>query len=314
VKSLVEIQNSATQHARSCTLCGNRCSVNRAEDVTICGASQQMEVSYFGIHHGEEPPISGKSGCGSFFFHHCGLSCVFCQNWQISNEDSVEPRAMTANELTYEMLRFQEAGVASIGLVSPTPHITTIAEALYGARLTGLSVPVVYNSNGFDSVAGLRLLEGLVDVYLPDMKYASNEPAQVFSGVSNYVDTNRAAVLEMFRQAGPTVIGSDGIIRSGLIVRHLVLPGGHSDTVEVLQWIARHLPESVYLSLMAQYAPAYQVQSGFFPELACAITQKQYDFFLEVAQELGIKNILTQDLKSVNSYAPDFERVNPFQK
>lgn len=273
-----------------------------------------MEVSYFGIHHGEEPPLSGETGCGNFFFHHCGLSCVFCKNWQISNEDSVDPTVMTADQLTYEMLRFQEAGVASIGLVSPTPHITTIAEALYGARLTGLRVPVVYNTNGFDSVEGLRLLDGLVDVYLPDMKYASNEPAQVFSGVSNYVATNRAAVLEMFRQVGPTTMGSDGMIRSGLIVRHLVLPGGHSDTVEVLQWIARHLPDSVYLSLMAQYSPAYQVQSGFFPELADPITQKQYDFLLEVAQELGIKNIFAQDLEVVDRYAPDFERSTPFQE
>lgn len=306
--------NEARAQQARCNLCGNRCGANRSRDVTVCGAGMHMEVSYSGIHHGEEPPISGRTGCGNFFFHHCGMSCVFCQNWQISNEDAVEPVVMTADRLTWEMLRFQEAGVATIGLVSPTSHVPIIAPALYQAKTAGLSVPVVYNTNGFDTLEALALVDGLVDVYLPDMKYASDEPARILSGVTNYVHTNRAAVEAMLAQVGPTVIGAGGVIRSGLVVRHLVLPGGHSDTVEVLQWIARNLPRSVYVSLMAQYTPSYQVRSGFFPDLDTRLSQQEYDFFIEIADELGLENVFIQDLSSPDHYSPDFSAARPFKE
>ena len=302
------------EHLEECTLCGNRCGTDRqAGGISICGAGPRAEVSHVEIHHGEEPPISGTEGCGNIFFHNCSLSCVYCQNWQISIENEVEPRTYTASQLADEMLRLQETGVHTLGLVGPTSHIPTLVPALYRAKGMGLAIPVVYNSGGFDTVAALRLLDGLIDVYLPDMKYGTDEVAQVYSGVVDYVGTNRLAVEEMLRQVGPLSLDREGIARRGLLIRHLVLPGGMADTVDVLSWIARCMPREVPLSLMSQYAPKYQAAEGFFPEIERKLTQPEYDYYLAVAEELGITNIYSQDLESAAVYAPDFARERPFE-
>jgi putative pyruvate formate lyase activating enzyme len=296
-----------------CTLCGNQCGTDRLSgDVSMCGAGPTAEISHVEIHHGEEPPISGTKGCGNIFFHNCSLSCVYCQNWQISNASIVEGERYTVAQLADEMIRLQETGVDTLGLVAPTSHIPTLVPALYRAKGMGLYIPVVYNSSGYDTVAALRLLDGLVDVYLPDMKYGSDEVAQVYSGVVDYVNINRLAVTEMLRQVGPLVIGREGIARRGLMVRHLILPGGMADTVDVLSWMARKLPPDVPLSLMSQYAPKYQAAEGFFPEIERRLTQSEYEYYLVVADELGLKRIYAQDLDSAEVYAPDFTKEQPF--
>lgn len=299
------------QHAKSCRLCGNSCEVERGAEASICGADTAAEIARIVVHQGEEPPISGSRGCGNFFFQHCGLACVFCQNWQISNSNEVEPQQISAQEMAAEMLRLQGAGVHAIGLVSAASHLPTVVPALMLAK-EGLKIPVVYNSGGYETVEALDLLEGLVDVYLPDMKYASSEAAKVYSGVTDYVAVNRAAVLEMYRQVGELDLDEEGLARSGMIIRHLPLPGGASDTVDVLQWIARNLPISIHLSLMSQYVPAYQAAEGLFPELERTLTPDEYEFYVDAARQLGFTNVYIQQLESSDYYNPDFTRDEPF--
>lgn len=211
-----------------------------------------------------------------------------------------------------EMLKLQEAGVHTLGLVGATSHLPTVVPALVIARTQGLAIPVVHNTGGFDSAQALRMLDGLVDIYLPDMKYASNATARTYSGVDNYVEVNRAAVKEMYRQVGDLVVDRDGIARRGLLIRHLILPGGLSDTVEVLEWIARNLSTSVHLSLMSQYKPAFQAAEGLYPELNRPLTEQEYDFYLAVAEGLGFQHIFAQDLDSAETYNPDFSSSTPF--
>ncbi len=299
------------QHAKSCRLCGNLCAVERGAEASICGAEAVAEVARIVVHQGEEPPISGSRGCGNFFFQHCGLACVFCQNWQISNSKEVEPRKINAAEMAAEMLRLQAQGVHAIGLVSAASHLTTVIPALMLVR-DELKIPVVYNSGGYETVAALELLEGLVDVYLPDMKYASSEAAKVYSGVTDYVAVNHAAVLEMFRQVGGLDLDPEGIARKGMLIRHLPLPGGASDTVEVLGWIARNLPKTVHLSLMSQYTPAYQAADGLFPELNRTLAPDEYEFYVDAARQLGLTNVYIQQLESSEYYNPDFSKQEPF--
>ncbi len=304
------------QQLDRCALCGNQCGANRITgEETVCGAALEAEVAWIGVHKGEEPPISGQRGCGNIFFQHCCLACVYCQNWQISNSDSVPSTRHSAESLAWEMLRLQEAGVHSVGLVTPTSHLPTIAKALVRAKSLGLRVPVVYNSSGYDSVEALRAMEGLVDVYLPDMKYASDSMARVYSGIDDYVATSRKAVLEMARQVGNGLqLDSSGIVTRGLLVRHLVLPGGLSDTVEVLEWLGRNLGTDVAVSLMSQYKPAYQACTGLYPELSEKLSAEEYDFYLAVAQGIGLKNIFVQELESSETYNPDFQSDTPFDR
>jgi putative pyruvate formate lyase activating enzyme len=295
-----------------CTLCGNQCGTDRLSgDVSMCGAGPSAEISNVEIRHDEEPPISGTSGCGSIFFHNCSLSCVYCHNWQVSSATIIEKEVYTVAQLADEMIRLQEAGVHTLGLVAPTSHLPTLVPALYRAKGMGLYIPVVYNSSGYDTVAALRLLDGLIDIYLPDMKYGTDEVAQVYSGVVDYVETNRLAVAEMLRQVGPLAIDRENVARRGLMVRHLVLPGGMADTVDVLSWMAQHLPPDVPLSLMSHYAPKYQAAEGFFPEIERKLTQSEYEYYLAVADELGLSRIYAQDLDSDRVYAPDFTKGRP---
>jgi len=300
-------------HLKGCRLCGNRCGANRSvAEEPMCGALPDAEVSWLGVHHGEEPPISGTRGCGNIFFHHCTLACVYCQNWQISNADAVVPTRYDARQLAWEMLRIQESGVHTLGLVSPTSHLPTIIPALVLAKTQGLRIPVVYNSGGYETVAALRLLDGLIDVYLPDMKYANDGMARIYSGVTEYVSLNRSAIREMYRQVGELVTDSNGIAQRGLVVRHLVLPGGISDTVDVLEWIAKNLSKTVHVSLMSQYKPAYHACTELFPELNRVITKDEYDFYVTVAEGLGLENLFIQEMESTEVFNPDFTTKRPF--
>jgi len=307
--------NAAVRHLKGCRLCGNECNADRSvSGSNVCEASEQAEVAWMGVHHGEEPPISGTRGCGNIFFLHCSMACVYCQNWQISSRISheIEPVQYTEGRLADEMLRLQEAGVHTLGLVGATPHLLTVVPALVQARLRGLQIPVVYNSGGYDSVESIQMLDGLVDVYLPDMKYGSDAVARVYSGVPRYVSTNRLCVQEMARQVGPLILDGQGIARRGLLIRHLILPGGLADTEDVLGWIARNLGADVHLSLMSQYKPSFQIVEGLYPELNRTLTEDEYSYYLYVAQGLGFRNLYTQELSSCNVYNPDFTSQEPF--
>jgi putative pyruvate formate lyase activating enzyme len=301
--------------ASACNMCGNRCGVDRTDEEAAgaCGAGVRAEVSYFGPHHGEEPPISGTRGCGNIFFGHCNLSCVFCQNWQISQNQQVTTQVLNPVELADMMLRLQDDDVHTLGLVTPTPHLPTLVPALESAKVRGLTIPVVYNTSAYETVEALHVLDGLVDIYLPDLKYGTDKAARIYSGIPDYVAVSRAAIHEMHEQVGDLDIGDDGIASTGVLVRHLVLPGDRADTTVVLDWLARTFTRDLHVSLMSQYNPSHLAAQEFFPELSTPLSAAQYQFALDFAAGLGLENVFIQDEESRTTGNPDFCLRDPFK-
>lgn len=247
---------SMSASLKRCTLCPRRCGVDReAGERGFCGAGAVAKVAAVSVHHGEEPPLSGSGGSGNIFFTGCNLACLFCQNYPISRLGV--GRDFSIEEIAEAMLSLQARGVHNVNLVSPTPWVPHIIEAVAVARGKGFHLPLVYNSGGYEEVDTLRLLEGVVDVYLPDMKYASDGAAWRFSRVPRYTSFNRRAVAEMVRQKGALVTDGDGIAVAGVLVRHLVLPGEANETTAVFKAM-RSVSRTLPLSLMYQYFPAYR--------------------------------------------------------
>ena len=298
-----------------CRLCGRGCGADRlAGQAGVCGAGAQPEIAAYLLHFGEEPPISGTRGSGAIFLSRCPLTCLFCQNHQISQEGRGE--AGTANDLADMMLELEDQGAHNVNLVSPTPWVPQIAEALGLARGRGLAVPIVYNTGGHDSLEALAIMAGLVDVYLPDMKYAETETALKLSGVPDYPAVNRQAVREMYRQTGPLKMDVQGVAVKGTLIRHLVLPGNLAGTDRVLAWLAREFGPEVFVSLMAQYRPCSRVleNPADYPELARCLTEAEYDRAMDAAVDLGMENVFIQELSASDTYLPDFETKEVFSK
>jgi putative pyruvate formate lyase activating enzyme len=290
-----------------CRLCGQACGARReAGEKGLCGAGAEVLVAAHLLHFGEEPPISGSRGSGTIFFSGCPLYCVFCQNYQISHEK--QGRAVSTDELSAMMLDLQDQGAHNINLVSPTPWIPQILSALSQALDRGLNLPVVYNTGGYDSPAALGLLEGVVDIYLPDAKYASDESARQLSGIPNYVAVNRAALKEMYRQVGRLSLNREGLAEGGLLVRHLVLPNDAAGTGPVLKWLAGEFGSDIFVSLMSQYRPCHLVQGHpeDYPDLSRPLTEEEYDAALDQAMALDMENVFIQELSSSDTYVPDF--------
>ena len=302
---------SLKERLLSCDICPHRCHVNRVGGETgFCGATDEIVVAYTGLHFGEEPPISGARGSGTIFFARCNSRCVYCQNYQISQRvEEIPTRTLSPDELAGEMLGLQRAGAHNVNLVSPTHVIGQVAEGLCIARERGLSIPVVYNTNGYDAVETLRCLEGLIDVYLPDVKYSDDAVARAYSGIDRYVEVNRAAIAEMFRQVGNLALDGQGIARQGLLVRHMVLPEGLAGSRESLAFLAS-LSKEMVVSLMAQYAPQYR--AGEMPPLDRRITQAEYEAVVDWAWELGLDRCFVQEFESSETLVPDFRRAEPF--
>ena len=274
----------------SCELCGRRCGVNRIKgEKGACGAGKDL-VAYSSMAHlGEEPPLSGNKGSGTVFFSGCGMKCVYCQNFRFSQ--SLEGKRMSPKKLAETMLRLQDEGCHNINLVNPTHFVPGIVEALGHASSGGLEVPIVYNTGGYDSIRSIRALEGLVDIYLPDMRYSSDEMAARYSFAPGYVDQNRSAVKEMFRQVGHLkTVG--GIATRGLVVRLLILPGGVSGTEDTLEFVASEIGKDTCISLMSQYYPAYRAFSH--EELIRRITRDEYDRAVAKMHSAGLHNGWTQ--------------------
>ena len=256
-------------------------------ELGACGAPLALTVAAFSIHHGEEPCISGHSGAGNVFFSHCNLSCRFCQNWPISqlgHGGGHEP-----SDLASKLLRLERRGAHNIGLVTATVQLPSVLDGLAEARSRGLAIPIVWNSNGYESVQALELLEGVVDVYLPDLKYAEPRVAEEISGVPCYVEHARRAICEMHRQVGPLRLDSRGLAWRGLMVRHLVLPGGLSGTAEVLCWLAEQMGPELWLSLMNQYFPAYEVTGSLAGPLARRLGFEEWQAALDALDRAGIE-------------------------
>lgn len=258
-----------------CKLCPRECGVNRLRNdkLGFCRSGIDAVVSSCAPHHGEEPPLSGTNGSGTIFFANCNLRCVYCQNYPISQLGHGVKR--TPGELACQMLWLQEQGCHNLNLVTPTHFVPQILKALAVARERGFRLPVVYNSSGYESAKTLKLLEGVVDIYLPDMRYSDNDAANRFSLAPGYLEVNRAAVQEMYRQVGNLVMGGDGIAKRGLVVRHLVLPNCISGTEEVMRFLSEEISKDVYVSLMNQYFPTYRAAE--FKDLSRRITPKEYE-------------------------------------
>lgn len=290
---------------KSCEVCPMRCKVNRMHgELGFCRAGFESIVSKAFPHLWEEPCISGTKGSGTVFFSGCNLKCVFCQNYEISQEMLGKPKDIEG--LADIFLRLQAKGVHNINLVTPTIYTPQIAEALTIAKEMGLNIPVVWNSNAYENVEILNKLEGLVDVYLPDLKYYDDEIAVKYSKAKNYFEYASKAILEMVRQVGEPQFDEKGIITKGVIIRHLVLPGFVKDTKKILKWISLNLPKGVYVSLMSQYMPYYRTED--YPEINRPLTQNEYDEAVDYFFEVGLENGFIQG-EGANSdeFVPEFD-------
>ena len=281
--------NLLNEKLKSCVICPHHCRVNRLEgERGFCRGGARAVVSSYGLHFGEEAPLVGQGGSGTIFFSHCTLQCVFCQNCEISHYgigDEVSP-----SELARIMLSLQKKGCHNINLVSPTHYIPQIVHGLSLAVEEGLTLPLVYNTGGYEEFDTLKLLEGIVDIYMPDLKFGENERAKKYTKAANYFDLATTAVKEMQRQVGCLKLDERQIAYRGLLIRHLVLPGNLAATDRVLEFIADELPKETAINIMAQYYPAHQAYN--FPELAARITGKEYYEAVRYAEELGLTNLL----------------------
>ena len=301
-----------TDQLTRCECCPRTCGVDRLKGETgFCRVSSGIQVSHAGLHFGEEPPISGTKGSGTIFFSGCNLRCVFCQNYQISQKfQQGDTRTLTEDDLVSEILRLQYEGAHNINFVSPSHMVFQMADAIQSAKEKGLVVPVVYNSNGYDSVDALRQIRGLVDIYLPDIKYLDNKLGKQFSLVDDYADIVPGVLREMLNQAGSLEMDNDGIAMRGLLVRHLVLPGHLDNSKRCLGFLADLSPD-IHVSIMSQYSPQYK--AGAYPGINRTLTEKEYDEITDYALGLGLENAFIQELKSQDHYLPDFDQEPPFK-
>jgi len=278
-----------------CELCPRKCRVNRAAGQKgACRAGMQPAVYSQGAHHGEEPALSGKKGSGTIFFTHCTMSCVYCQNFAFSQLSDAEE--ISIEELGERMLKLESQGCHNINLVSPTHYSPQIAEAVFNAKENGLTVPVVYNTSGYELPEIIKLLEGFIDIYLPDMRYSENGCAFKYSNAANYVENNREAIKEMYKQCGDLKVDEKGIAFRGLIIRCLVLPEDISGTEKSLEFIAGEISPDSYVSLMSQYYPVYKAES--YPELSRKIKNSEYKKITDKLESLGLHNGWVQEAPS----------------
>lgn len=290
-----------------CMDCPLMCKADRdGEGVGACGVGRTSYIARAARHFFEEPPISGTRGSGAIFFKGCNMRCVFCQNVDISRSGAAfngQEEACDAERLVEIMLRLQALGAHNINLVTPSPHIRLIESAVPKARETGLDIPIVYNTSGYERAEVIKRLEGLIDIYLPDMKYVSPKLAQRYSGRENYFDFASQALREMFRQVG-NLSTDDGIAEKGMLIRHLVLPCAVDETRRVLDFIADNFPPDINISLMSQYTPI----PGMKKPLDRRLTKAEYDRAVDYAVAKGFENIFIQELSSAkNDYTPVFD-------
>ena len=297
-----------------CTICPHKCKVNRKKgERGFCGAGYKPVVSSAMPHHGEEPPISGIRGSGTIFFTYCNMKCVYCQNYQISQER--EGRKVSTQDIADIMLKLQAEGCHNINFVSPTIWIPQIIEALSIAKKNGLTTPTVFNTGGYDNPQLIKMLSGVVDIYMPDARYSSSDAAEKYSGIKDYVRYNRQSLKEMYSQVGGLKLDSNGTARKGLLVRLLVMPDNIGGIRETLDFIKNELSTDVYLSIMAQYHPVYKARN--YPELYRRITAGEYLEIVKYAEKIGFNLGWTQDYISLNSskdlLMPNFKDKDVFK-
>ena len=288
----------------SCTICPHNCKINRTKNPGRCKSTDKIKIALYSIHNFEEPCISGEKGSGTIFFSNCNMNCVFCQNYEISQLG--RGKEITIEELANVMIKQQERNVQNINLVTPTSYALHIVEAIKIARKKGLEIPIVYNTNGYESVETLKLLEGYVDIYLPDLKYYYDDLAKKYSKVDNYFEIATKAIQEMYRQVGTPVLDENGVMKKGLMIRHLILPNEVQNSKKVLKWIKENIDSNVYVSIMAQYFPTYKAKE--IPEIARKITKEEYEKVENYLYGLDLENGYIQELgEHEEEYVPTWE-------
>ena len=288
-----------------CNICPHRCNVNRKlGQIGRCKATDKVKIALYSTHNFEEPCISGKKGSGTVFFSNCNLNCIYCQNYEISQEG--RGKEITIEELAKIFLIQQEKGMENINLVTPTSYAPQIIEAISIARNHGLKIPIVYNTNSYENIETLKMLDGYIDIYLPDLKYSENELGKKFSNVSNYFEIATKAIKEMIRQVGIPKLNENGVIKKGVIVRHLVLPNHIENSKKVLKWLKENLPDDMYISVMAQYFPTYKAKDN--KELNRKLTKEEWGEIEEYIDELGFLNGYVQELgEHEEEYVPKWK-------
>ena len=288
-----------------CNVCPHKCEVNRLEGkLGRCKCNDKIKIALVSTHMYEEPCISGTNGSGTIFFSNCNLSCKFCQNYEISQLG--KGYEITIEELASIMVKQQEAGVHNINLVTPTMYAYQIIEAIKIARKNGLNIPIIYNSNGYENVETIKDLKGYIDVYLPDLKYYSNEIAVKYSKAPNYFEIVSKAILEMISQVGEPIFDKDGMIKKGVMIRHLVLPNHIQNSKNVLKWIKENIPEEIYIDIMAQYFPTYKAKEDEL--INRKLTKREYKEIENYFYLLDFKNGYMQELgEHEEEYVPKWE-------
>lgn len=302
IRRLKPALKGALEH---CSICPRRCNAQRTKGrLGYCRAGSNPAVYSYSAHYGEEPPLSGTKGSGTIFFSHCNMRCAYCQNYYFSQLDNGEEVSLDA--LSRMMLYLQKIGCHNINLVSPTHFVPQIIGSLESALEGGLEIPIVYNTGGYDSSETLKMLEGIVDIYMPDMRYADDKMALNYSDAPDYVERNRESIIEMHRQVGDLVMGSNGVAEKGLIIRLLVLPSGISGTRDSLKYIAEEISKNTYLSIMSQYYPTFKAYN--YSELSRPINPAEYKNVVDEAVLLGLNNGWIQE-KPVG-FDPKFKGTN----
>ncbi len=289
----------------NCNICPHKCNINRNKGkIGRCKATNKIKVALYSVHNFEEPCISGEKGSGTVFFSNCNLNCIYCQNYEISQQG--RGKEISIEELSDIFIEQQKRNVENINLVTPTSYAPQIIEAIKIARKKGLNIPIVYNTNGYENVETIKMLDGYVDIYLPDLKYYYNDIAKKYSKIDNYFEIATKAIKEMKKQIGKTVIDENGIMKKGIIIRHLVLPNNIENSKKILKWIRENMNNDTYISVMAQYFPTYKAKEDL--ELNRKLTKQEWREIEEYIEKLGIENGFIQELgEHEEEYVPKWE-------
>lgn len=293
------------EELKSCNICPHKCWVNRLNGIKgRCKCDNKIKIALASVHNYEEPCISGKNGSGTVFFSNCNLNCIYCQNYEISQLG--KGKEITIEHLAQIFIKQQEKNVNNINLVTPTMYVPQIIEAIKIARKKGLNIPIIYNSNGYENVETIKKLNGYIDIYLPDLKYYSNEIAKKYSKIDNYFETAISAIKEMQKQVGNPIFNEEGIIQKGVIIRHLILPHHLLNTKNILKYVKENFDENTYISIMAQYFPTYKAKEDKL--INRKLTKKEYKEIENYLYLLNLKNGYIQELgEHEEEYVPNFD-------
>ena len=292
------------ENLKECRLCPHNCGVNRLKgNKGRCNSDNRLLIALASLHYFEEPCISGKNGSGTVFFTNCNLACKYCQNYEISQFQ--KGKEITVEHLAEIFLKQKQRGANNINLVTPTSYVYQIIEALDIAKKNGLNIPIVYNTNGYEKKEIIELLRGYIDIYLPDLKYYSNDIAKKYSGIDNYFEIATSTIKEMYKQVGKVVFNEKGILKKGVIIRHLVLPNHILNTKHILKWIKENMPQDIYVSVMAQYFPTYKAKEDGL--INRKLNKKEYKQVEEYLYSLNLENGYMQELgEHEEEYVPEF--------